>query len=258
MNAVALPPCYGFIPSRYASTRFPGKPLVDILGKPMFWHVWSRASRCPLLHSVTLCTDDERIMKAAQDLNVPCLMTREDHASGTDRIFEAASAMNIPDEAVIVNIQGDEPALNPAMLSELLSPFSDPAVRSATLAHPISAAAASSPDRVKVVCDTADNALYFSRAPIPFPRDGENGADEPQYLLHVGVYAFRMETLARFTTLAPTPLEQREKLEQLRLLENGIPMRVTVTDQYGTGVDRPEDLAAVIRLLEQEKTKGCS
>ena len=135
------------------------------------------------------------------------------------------------------------------MLSELVAPFKNPDVRSATLAHSINAAEAASPDRVKVVCSLSGDALYFSRAPIPFPREGEDGSP---YLLHVGIYAFRMETLARYTTLAPTPLEQREKLEQLRLLENGIPIRVTMTKHRSVGVDRPEDLDAVKKLLERE------
>lgn len=245
--SVVLPPCYGFIPSRYASTRFPGKPLADILGKPMFWHVWSRASRCSLLHSVTLCTDDARIMDCAAGLGVPCVMTREDHQSGTDRIYEAAVALGVPAEAVVVNIQGDEPALDPGMLDELLAPFADPAVRAATLAHPTGPAEAASPDNVKVVCDSWGNALYFSRAAIPYPREGETGGTP--YLLHVGIYAYRMEVLARYTGFAQTPLETREKLEQLRLLENGIPMRVSRTRYRGVGVDRPEDIATVTALL---------
>jgi 3-deoxy-manno-octulosonate cytidylyltransferase (CMP-KDO synthetase) len=246
-GSASLPPCYGFIPARYASARFPGKPLADILGKPMFWHVWFRASRCGMLRSVTVCTDDARIMDSAAALGVPCVMTGEDHASGTDRIHEAASAMALPDDAVIVNIQGDEPALEPAMLEDLLAPFGDPLVRTATLAHPVDAAEAASPDHVKVVCDRQGNALYFSRAPIPFPREGDGGGQP--YLLHVGIYAYRLDVLARYTRLAQTPLEQREKLEQLRLLENGIPMRVSLTRHRSAGVDRPEDLAAVIALL---------
>ena len=243
----SLPPCYGFIPSRYASTRFPGKPLIDILGKPMFWHVWSRASRCASLRSVTVCTDDERIMAAATVLDVPCLMTSPDHQSGTDRMLEAARALNLPAEAVAVNIQGDEPALEPANLEELLAPFTDPAVRSATLAHPMSASEAVSPDRVKVVRALNGDALYFSRAPIPYPRDA--ASETVEYLLHIGLYAFRMETLERFAGFGQSPLEQREKLEQLRLLENGIPMRVSLTEFHSRGVDRPQDLEAVLRLL---------
>lgn len=249
VTPAALPPCYAFIPARYASTRFPGKPLADILGKPMFWHVWNQTRRCALLKQVTLCTDDKRIMDAAASLGVPCCLTRADHASGTDRIFEAATAMDLPPEAVAVNVQGDEPALNPAMLDALLAPFQDPAVRAATLAHPIGAEEAAPPDRVKVVTSLAGDALYFSRAPIPFDRDGEGAADTAPYLLHLGIYAFRMDVLAAFTRFAPTRLEQREKLEQLRLLEHGIPLRVVHTPHRSHGVDTPKDLEAILPLI---------
>lgn len=253
---MSLPPFYAFIPARYASSRFPGKPLADILGKPMFWHVWKQAGRCNLLKQVTLCTDDARIAEAAVTLGVPCCMTRPEHASGTDRIFEAAKAMNLPDNAVVVNIQGDEPALNPGMLDTLLGPFNDPTVRVTTLCHPISAAEAVSPDRVKLVIDRAGNALYFSRAPIPFARDGELDGDPEPFLLHLGLYAFRMEALEAFTAFAPTRLEQREKLEQLRLLEHGIPIRVARTPHRSHGVDTPQDLEDIIplvRLVLQEE-----
>lgn len=254
-----LPPCYAFIPARYASSRFPGKPLADILGKPMFWHVWKQACRCALLRQVTLCTDDARIVEAAALLGVPCRMTGPEHASGTDRVFESAKGMNLPDNAVVVNIQGDEPALNPEMLDTLLSPFTDPSVRVTTLCHPISAAEATSPDRVKLVTDRAGNALYFSRAPIPFARDGELDGEPEPFLLHLGLYAFRMEALAAFTAFAPTHLERREKLEQLRLLEHGIPIRVVKTLHRSHGVDTPQDLEDIIplvRLILQEEVVG--
>ena len=251
-----FPECFGFIPARYASTRFPGKPLADILGRPMFWHVWSRAKECPLLRAVTLCTDDERIADAARALGVPCAMTRPDHAAGTDRIHEAALAANIPAHAVVVNIQGDEPALDPAMLEELLGPFADPSVQVATLALPIRGDEAASPDKVNVVVDTAGNALYFSRARIPWDREAGDCAQP--YLLHIGLYAFRMETLARFVALPQSALELREKLEQLRFLENGIPVRVVQTDRQSRGVDRPEDIEAVLPFMrESAKEKPC-
>jgi 3-deoxy-manno-octulosonate cytidylyltransferase (CMP-KDO synthetase) len=239
-----LPPCYGVIPARYGSSRFPGKPLADILGRPMFWHVHRRASRCPELRQVVLATDDERIRKAAQDLDVPVLMTRPDHASGTDRVLEAARLLAVPEEAVVVNIQGDEPALDPAMLSQVLSPFKDPNVQAATLARDMDPAEAAGPDRVKVVLDRKGNALYFSRAAIPW--------GEGRHLLHIGLYAFRMKTLARFAALPPAPLETREKLEQLRLLENGIPLRVVRTDCVCHAVDRPEDLELVRNILMEQ------
>ncbi|MDR3073286.1 MAG: NTP transferase domain-containing protein, partial [Deltaproteobacteria bacterium] len=131
---MASPTCFGFIPARYDSSRFPGKPLAMILGKPMFWHVWSRASRCRRFTSVTLCTDDARIAEAARALDVPCVMTRRDHENGSSRVYEGACLLQVPEDAVVVNIQGDEPALEPAMLDVLLSPFDDSSVRSSTLA----------------------------------------------------------------------------------------------------------------------------
>ncbi len=245
---MTFPDCYGFIPARYASSRFPGKALADIMGKPMFWHVWNRASQCARLKSVTLCTDDTRIADAASALGVPWVMTRPDHACGTDRICEAAQAMGLPPSAVVVNIQGDEPALNPAMLDALLDPFHDSTVQSATLAHPISRAEALSSDRVKVVLDQRQNALYFSRALIPHDRDGNESCALP-YLLHIGLYAFRMHLLEEYTRLTPTPLEEREKLEQLRLLENGFSMRVSVTPYRSHGVDTYEDLRGILPLM---------
>ena len=248
-----IPACHGIIPARYGSTRFPGKALADIQGKPMFWHVWSRASQCPDLASVTLATDDARIANAASSLGVPVVMTSSEHQSGTDRVFEAAAGLGLPDDSVIVNIQGDEPALRPHMLGELVRPFfaeGGAAVRVSTLARPISASEAALPDRVKVVRDFAGNALYFSRSPIPCDRDGEADFD---YLVHIGLYAFRYEALRIFTSLGPSFLERAEKLEQLRLLENGIPIRVELTEGRSLGVDSPEDLAEVIRVLQKEK-----
>jgi 3-deoxy-D-manno-octulosonate cytidylyltransferase len=245
---MTLPSCFGFIPARYDSTRFPGKPLVDIMGKPMFWHVWSRASRCAALTSVHLCTDDMRIMEAAASLGVPCLMTRQDHCNGSSRVFEAATALGVPADAVVVNIQGDEPALESAMLDALLAPFVEKSVGAATLACPIERNEALLPDRVKVVCDTAGNALYFSRSPIPFERNA-NAKNASPYLLHVGIYAYRMRVLATYTELPPTPLEEMESLEQLRLLENNIPMRVAITRHRSHGVDRPEDIPGILPLM---------
>jgi 3-deoxy-manno-octulosonate cytidylyltransferase (CMP-KDO synthetase) len=248
---MAFPSCFGFIPARYASTRFPGKPLADVMGKPMFWHVWSRASRCGRLAGVHLCTDDTRIMDAAASLGVPCLMTRKDHANGSSRVFEAATALRLPDDVVVVNIQGDEPALEPAMLDALVAPFSDAGVSAATLACPVGRGEALLPDRVKVVCDAKGNALYFSRSAIPFERDAAKGGESP-YRLHVGIYAYRMRALAAYAALPSTPLEEMESLEQLRFLENGIPMRVAVTNHRSHGVDSPEDLERILPLMAEK------
>jgi 3-deoxy-manno-octulosonate cytidylyltransferase (CMP-KDO synthetase) len=250
-----LPPCFGIIPARYDSSRFPGKPLVDILGKPMFVRVYERARACPLFEQVVLATDDQRILDAAKAWKVPALMTSRGHTSGTDRVLEAAKLLDAGADAVVANIQGDEPLLEPAMLSELLAPFAGPdgaRVQATTLASPLCRAEAASPDRVKVVLDSAGRALYFSRALIPFDRDGDGSGVEP--LLHIGLYALRMATLERFAALPPGLLEKTEKLEQLRLLENAIPLHVSLTRHCCHGVDRPEDVAHIVKiLLEQEK-----
>ena len=243
-------PCYGVIPARYASSRFPGKPLADICGHPMFWHVYQRATRCTALNKVVLATDDSRIEEAAARWDIPCVMTRTDHASGTDRVHEAALKLGAEPDAVIVNIQGDEPALDPRMLDQLIAPFADPAVQVSTLAMPISAERALSPNQVKVALAANNDALYLSRAAIPFDRDG-NSPDP--FLGHIGLYAFRMSALSRFVALPQARLECREKLEQLRFLEHGIPIRVALTDHVSRGVDTPEDLETVRALLATER-----
>jgi 3-deoxy-manno-octulosonate cytidylyltransferase (CMP-KDO synthetase) len=236
---------FGIIPARYGSTRFPGKPLALILGKPMFWHVYHRASQCPHLERVVLATDSRRIAAAAEAHQVPCVMTRPDHPSGTDRVLEAAEHLGLPESAVVINIQGDEPALHPEMLAELVQPFNAPEVQVATLISPMDPSERMDRDQVKVVVDCHGNALYFSRAAIPHARDEEAAA----YFRHIGLYAFRMTALRRFVTLGPGRLERTEKLEQLRLLENGIPIRTVLTRHRSFGVDRPEDLAMVSRWL---------
>jgi 3-deoxy-manno-octulosonate cytidylyltransferase (CMP-KDO synthetase) len=237
---------YGIIPARFASTRFPGKPLAEICGMPMFWHVYQRAVLCPELSAVALATDDGRIEAAAKKLGVPVIMTRNDHPSGTDRVLEAALNIDIDDNAVVVNIQGDEPAMQPKMISELIAPFADPETQVSTLARIIDRHAADNPDQVKVVLDNASRAIYFSRSLIPYPRD----AQPMEFLGHIGLYAFRMNALKRFVELPPGRLEGIEKLEQLRLLENGIPIHVVITELQSFGVDRPEDIERVSRLID--------
>lgn len=243
-----FPKCYGIIPARYASSRFPGKPLVEILGKPMFQHVFERARACPEMARVVLATDDDRIRRTAREAGVPVIMTRTDHASGTDRVLEAAEQLQAEPDSVVVNIQGDEPCLEPAMLSELLAPFHDPHVRVTTLAARISPEQAASPDRVKVALASNGDALYFSRAVIPFDRNG-TGED---HLLHIGLYGFRMEALRTFAALPQGRLERRERLEQLRFLENGVPIRVSLTKHRCHGVDREADLTEVTNILREQ------
>ena len=245
-----LPPCYGIIPARYQSSRFPGKPLADILGRPMIWHVFERARQCTDLSSVVLATDDDRIRSAAQQLDIPVVMTRSDHPSGTDRVLEAAVKMELDEDAVIVNIQGDEPALEPSMLTELLNPFGNPDIQVTTLARRISDRDAKNPDLVKVVFASDNRAMYFSRSSIPFHRNEAN----TRYYGHIGVYAFRMHVLKKFVNLDQGALEVTEKLEQLRLLENNIPIHIIETAHQSIGVDRPEDIEIVTNILLKKKS----
>ena len=198
-----LPPCYGIIPARYRSSRFPGKPLAEIAGRPMIWHVYEQARKCAALSAVVLATDDDRIRSTAQRYEIPVVMTREDHPSGTDRVLEAADKMNLPADAVVINIQGDEPVFEPAMLSELVQPFVEPEVQAATLARRISAREADDPDQVKVVFATDGRALYFSRSPVPYHRDSR----KDEFYGHIGLYAFRMKVLKKFVTLDQSLLE---------------------------------------------------
>lgn len=215
----------------------------------MFWHVYQRACSCPEFDKVVLATDDERIASMARELNVEYVMTRKDHPSGTDRVYEAACLLGAGEDAVIVNIQGDEPALNPIMLTELVTPFlTDGNVQVATLAHTISTEEAQSPNKVKVVQAVNGDALYFSRSPIPFSRDEEL---TDGYLGHIGLYAFRFGVLKQFTEWDQSRLERIERLEQLRLLENNVPIRVVCTEHKTHGVDRPEDIDVILKLLRE-------
>lgn len=238
-------PVYGIIPARQASSRFPGKPLADIWGYPMFWHVYTRARQASQISSVILATDSKSIQDKAKQLDVPCIMTRSDHRSGTDRVYEAAKRLQVEPHAIIINIQGDEPALESTMLDLLIFPFREQHVQVSTLATPISLERMHSPHQVKVVTASNGDALYFSRAPIPYCRD-----EGPVSALgHIGIYAFRMEALERFVSLPPSSLEETEKLEQLRFLENRIPIRVIRTQYQSHGVDTPEDLEVIRKLL---------
>lgn len=240
-----FPDCVGVIPARYDSKRFPGKPLVDLMGKPMFWHVYHRACRCVDLREVYLATDDERIVQAARAHEIPVLLTRVDHPSGTDRVMEAAEQLGLGSNTVVVNIQGDEPLLEPAMLSQLTGPFGDEQTQATTLAQPLGPDDIENPDRVKVVCSLSGRALYFSRTAIPFQDR------HPQQILgHVGLYAFRLACLEQFVKWRPSPLERAERLEQLRLLEHDIPVQVVLTNHHSRSVDRPEDVKVVCEILK--------
>ncbi|VBB42248.1 3-deoxy-manno-octulosonate cytidylyltransferase [uncultured Desulfatiglans sp.] len=236
---------YAFIPARYQSTRLPGKPLVLIAGKPMIQHVYERALRCTDLAGVYVATDDSRIADCVRSFEGRVVMTRTDHLSGTDRICEAATSLGVKDEDVIVNIQGDQPLFDPSVVADLVGPFKDdPVLSMSTLKFRINADEAGNPNHVKVVTDAAGFALYFSRAAIPFYREKDTPA---VYYKHLGFYAYRMEFLRRFSRMPEGCLESAEKLEQLRVLENGVRMRVVETAS-----DSPEvDVAMDVRRVEE-------
>jgi 3-deoxy-manno-octulosonate cytidylyltransferase (CMP-KDO synthetase) len=234
----------GVIPARFASSRFPGKPLAIIAGKPMLQHVFERASQARYLSRLVIATDDERIRDAARSFGAPVQMTRSDHASGTDRAAEVASA----DQAeVIVNIQGDEPLIDPAAIdAAALALLEDPELPMATLKKRISDPEdVTNPNVVKVVTDRWDNAIYFSRSPIPYVRAGSPAAHSK----HIGLYVYRRDFLLQYSDLPVGPLEQAERLEQLRALENGYRIRVAETEYDSLGVDTPEDLEKVSYLF---------
>lgn len=246
-----LPECYGIIPARYQSTRFEGKPIKSRFeGKPMFWHVYKRACQCRELKKVVLATDHEMIKSEAKDLDVQVVMTRPDHPSGTDRVLEAAQQIQVPDDDIVINIQGDEPLLEPSLLTELIQPFSDPKIEVTTPVRKIKITnnekEIQDTDRVKVVFTNTNKALYFSRLPVPYNRDEQ----QEEYYMHIGIYAFRMKTLKKFVQLKPSKLELTEKLEQLRLLENDIPIHIVETEYESISVDRPEDVLIVEERLK--------
>jgi 3-deoxy-manno-octulosonate cytidylyltransferase (CMP-KDO synthetase) len=238
------------IPARMGSTRFPGKPLARLRGRPLIEHVWAAVTRAPAVARAVVATDAEEIAAAARAFGAEAVLTRADHATGTDRVAEAAARVGGGYE-VIVNVQGDEPLLAPAALEAAVDALAaDPEAAAATLAVPDEDPAAfASPHVVKVVCGLDGRALYFSRAPLAGPPD-ERPA-RPLFLRHVGLYAFRRAALAAFAAWPPSPLETAERLEQLRLLEHGLRMRVAVTRYRSRGVDTPADLAALERDWER-------
>jgi 3-deoxy-manno-octulosonate cytidylyltransferase (CMP-KDO synthetase) len=239
------------VPARLASTRLPRKPLADIGGAPMVVRVAQRAARSGASR-VVVAADDAQIVAACAAHGVQALLTRSDHATGSDRLAEACALLGLGDGEIVVNVQGDEPLIDPALVdacAALLERRADCVV--GTAAHRIDDAAEfGNPNVVKVVCDAQDRALYFSRAPIPWWRDGSTGGaatpGSPAPLRHIGLYAYRAGFLARFPSLPPSPLETLESLEQLRVLWHGHRIAVHVTDaRPGAGVDTPEDLARV-------------
>lgn len=245
------------IPARYASTRLPGKPLADIAGRPMVVRVADSARRSAAA-SVWIATDDQRIVEAANAYRIDAVMTRADHASGSDRIVEVADRLGWPDTDIVVNVQGDEPMLDPALIDAVAAALEgDPGAAMATVAHLFgSAADFFDPNCVKVVCDRHSRALYFSRAPIPWDRDGFAsdqsllGRGMPA-LRHVGLYAYRVGFLRQFGRLDASPIERYESLEQLRALWHGFAIRVVTVDRAPPGgVDTPADLDRIRRSFD--------
>jgi 3-deoxy-manno-octulosonate cytidylyltransferase (CMP-KDO synthetase) len=242
----------GVIPVRYASTRFPGKALADIAGKPMIQHVYERCAACERLDRLYVATDDRRIYEAARKFTADVLMTSGTHASGTDRVAEVAEET---EGDIFVNVQGDEPLIEPAAVEALIPPFEeDGEVNMTTLARPSGdPAEVNSPNTCKVVIDGAGDALYFSRAPIPYYR---NPTTRSEYLIHVGTYAFRRDFLLTFAALERKHLEVAEGLEMLRALEHGYKIKVVVGPFVSQGVDTEEDLECVRRLIEKNIEKN--
>lgn len=232
------------IPARYGSTRLPGKPLADIAGKPMVQHVYERAMQVSGVQAVLVATDDERVAAAVRAFGGRCVLTSAAHPSGTDRLAEVMA--QVP-ASIYVNLQGDEPLVRPEDIQKLVDGMlADPEVAVGTLCHAIDGHEAQNPNTVKVVLADNGDALYFSRSPIPYPRD----AQEATYLKHVGVYAYRREVLARYAALPQPMTERAEKLEQLRLLAAGLRIRAYQVAPTGPGVDTPECLERVRALME--------
>ena len=229
----------GVIPARLASTRLPRKVLREILGKPLIVHVWEAAKRSPELADVLVATDAPEVVAACARFAVPAVMTSAEHPSGTDRVWEIAQSRAAD---VYVNIQGDEPLITPRHIARLVAPFRErPETQVSTLKIRLQPDEMDNPNVNKVVCGADGRALYFSKYPIPYDRDGRGVAR----FKHIGLYAYRRAALEAFHRLPPSPLELTEKLEQLRFLENGIPIVVAETDEPTIGVDTEADLRAV-------------
>ncbi len=244
----------GIIPARWNSTRFPGKPLYLVAGKPLLRHVLERCRRSKNLDSLIIATDDMRIARAAFDWGAEVSLTSGRHRSGTDRVAEVARKAK--EFGYVINIQGDEPLVDPRLIDKLVEALrSNRKIEMVTAAHPFdNPAEASSPHQVKVALDLSGRALYFSRAAIPFPRN----LSGIKYLRHQGIYGFRRDTLLQFVKWKPTPLERSESLEQLRALENGVSVHVLVIAKGSPGVDTPEDANALEQKLARAERRALS
>ena len=247
------PRVVAIIPARYHSNRFEGKPIAPIMGKPMIQHVYERAVSVPMLSKVVVATDDERIAECVSSFKGEFVMTRSDHASGTDRLAEAATKLNIPEQDVVVNIQGDQPLFPPEVIQQVAQPLlDDPALPMSTLIYKIiRREEIGDPNHVKTVFDRNGYALYFSRSPIPFQRD-PNEAVAPTYYKHLGFYAYRKGFLLTFVSLPEGEWERFEKLEQLRALEFGYRIKVVLTEYDSVEVDTQKDLKRVEKIMQKQ------
>mgnify|MGYP006275900213 FL=1 len=234
------------IPARYASSRLPGKVLKDICGKTMIQRVYEQVKQAHNLDQVIVATDDQRVYQEVESFGGQVEMTAQEHTTGTDRLAEVAADL---DSDIIVNVQGDEPLLNPAMIDQAVKPLlEDPELKMSTLKHQITdEGELEDPNSVKVITDKDDFALYFSRSLIPYPRTEQ----ELSYYKHIGLYVYRRQFLLDYTNLAPTSLEKKESLEQLRALENGYKIKVVETEHQVVGVDTEEDLEKVRKAVRQ-------
>ena len=254
------------IPARYASTRFPGKPLAKDTGKYLIQHVYEGVRECREIARVIVATDDERIVEAVKSFGGEARMTRADHATGTDRVGEVAASLALANDDVVLNVQGDEPEIGVSFFRTLLRTVEsdDRRCRIGTLAAPFSdegpcegPGSPLDPNCVKVVVDGKGRALYFSRSLIPYPAETKGRVDRPsRHLLHLGVYAFRVAFLKRFTQLPSTAAEQAEKLEQLRALEHGYDIVAAEVDYHGAGIDTPEEYAAFVERIKSNRRPG--
>jgi len=245
MNVVAI------IPARYASSRLPGKPLLARTGKPLIQHVVQAVQAARGLSRVVVATDDIRIAQAVERFGGQAVMTGVACRSGTDRLAEAAVKLGLAADDIVINVQGDEPEMPPACVERLIELIKSSDAPMASLAAPLAPADADNPNRVKVVCAIDGRALYFSRAKIPFDRDGQG---DVRRLLHLGTYAYRAWFLRLFAALAPTMAEESEKLEQLRALEHGHKIVLAVVDYDGAGIDTPEDYDAFVARVGANKS----
>lgn len=237
------------IPARFASTRLPGKPLADIVGKPMISRVYDRASKAARVTGVIAAVDDQRVYDAVVANGGTAMMTRKDHATGTDRLAEVAAAH--PEAELIINVQGDEPLIDPAIIDALAAAFDDDAeLQMATVKSPMKdKEEMTNPNNVKVVTDKNGYALYFSRSLMPYPRENTGVT----VYKHIGIYAYKRDFLLNYAKMEGTPLEKTESLEQLRALENGYRIKVIETDQTFVGVDTAEDLAKVNEIYKSNQ-----